>query len=133
MSKLNQREQKLLNFLRDHTIRGVTFTVAELSAATEYSEATVRTYLGKKLRRAALVDATQDGHYAASVPATFSEDDFRRLMTQVAEDPLVDILVSAEWKSYLSKVVMHGEVKDFRLTQVEFDQLVVRLRNRVTR
>ena len=92
---------------------------------------TVKTYLGKKLRRAELVETTQSGRYASTIPATFSESDFRHLMTQVAEDPLVDVLVASEWKSYLSRVITQGETKGFRLTQSEFDQVIARLKLRV--
>lgn len=129
MPVLKDREQKLFCFLHAWRDKGRPFTVANVIEATGYSAATVKTYLAKKLRRSDLVVSTEGGGaYLATIPRGYSEADFKRLMTQVVEDPLEEIQAAPEWASYLTRVISFAEARRFRLTDEELGPLIARLK-----
>jgi hypothetical protein len=119
------REQRFLAFLRAQARAGQSFSVDDVASATGWATTTVKTYLGKKLKKTGLLEEEGRGRYVARVPDDLTDDDFRRLMSQVADDTDVD--TEAAWRGRLDEVIELGFARGWTLPQQQADHLVGRL------
>jgi hypothetical protein len=119
------REQRFLAFLRAQARAEKSFSVDDVAAATGWATTTVKTYLGKKLKKTGLLEEEGRGRYVARVPDDLTDDDFRRLMSQVADDTDVD--TEAAWRGRLDEVVELGFARGWTLSPEQVARLVGRL------
>ena len=120
------REQRFLTFLRTQARAGKPFTVEDVATATGWAMTTVKTYLGKKFKKTGLLEGVAQGRYVAHVPDDLTDDDFRRLMSQVADDNDIDTEVA--WRARLEEVVALGSARAWTLDAADVERLTGRLR-----
>ena len=82
MGALNAKQAKFLDVLRGLEKSGKTFTVEGLTTMTEWTIATVKTYVGKKLLGRFVFETDQPGRYVAKYLVELPESDFAAVISQ---------------------------------------------------
>jgi hypothetical protein len=105
MSTANQK--RFHEFLGTAELEKRTFSVEEAASATGLSEASVKTYLSKKLKGSWAEPVTGVGgiRYEVKGIASMSWPEFQRLMTQKAQAASKD---PTAWKLELRKLILEG-------------------------
>lgn len=80
MSNKEDKISKSYKFLKDKEIMGLSFTLEELSAATDWSHSTIKTYLSKKW--SGIVQGTSNNYTVEGV-SKYSEVEYSKMMSQV--------------------------------------------------
>ena len=125
----SERETRFHAFLRERSLSRRSFTVDDVVAATGWSKPTVKTYLGKKVRRAGLLQDHGPGTFLVNLPSAFSEADFRRLMSQVAGDGEQE--TEDAWQRDVERIVEVGRARLYRLSEPLASRVLDALRQMV--
>lgn len=128
---MTEMERKFFDFLCTKSRTREEFTLEEAASEAGYKVSTVTTHFSKKLKKAGYVRHEGGGKFVALLPTSFSEFDYKHLMTQVAEDPIADILTSSEWTGFVSRLLKHAEDNRFTLRSSDAESLARRIKSLV--
>jgi hypothetical protein len=120
MGALNEKQMKFLVVLRGFERSGETFTVEALTTMTDWTIATVKTYVGKKLRGRFVFETDQPGRYVARHLVELPDSDFAAVMSQMGSFDQIaqqlDHLSRPEWEEAIEVLVRAGKRRGFDTT-----------------
>jgi len=118
---LREKEQLLLEALRQRERDGIDASIDGVAADTGYAASTIKTYFSKKLD-GFIVTRTERGDYKVRGALDCTEEQFARRMSQKEGDTLrVDLETLSGWRGAVRRLLNEGKRRGYQLGEHEVE------------